>query len=225
MDSEGNQGILILVHGYHRHASDLQTLADAFVSHFQILVPDLPTTRGNLEASRKKLREYLELHGVLQTSRPVHFVCHSLGGLVVRDFLVYYEIPSLQSLIFLGTPHLGSLLARWACWFGMQICHRALLDLLPPGLSIPSPRQGWPDRVALVAGIHNSLWLGRLAYTEQADGRVSLESAWAKSSVKKGHVLAPFPSYTARLQINLNHHEMMHHERMVHMLKDLLGVC
>ncbi|KAK1765234.1 hypothetical protein QBC33DRAFT_495970 [Phialemonium atrogriseum] len=56
--------------------------------------------------------------------RPIIFVCHSLGGLVCEDALVKSKErrePHLQSIIqqtlgiaFLGTPHRGAGLARWA---------------------------------------------------------------------------------------------------------------
>ncbi|RSM17674.1 hypothetical protein CDV31_003444 [Fusarium ambrosium] len=55
--------------------------------------------------------------------RPIIFVCHSLGGLVCQDALVTAKQrpePHLQSIfhqtrgiIFLGTPHHGSSLAKW----------------------------------------------------------------------------------------------------------------
>ncbi|KAJ9134822.1 hypothetical protein NKR19_g8520 [Coniochaeta hoffmannii] len=56
--------------------------------------------------------------------RPIIFVCHSLGGLVCEDALVRSRErhePHLQNILrstrgisFLGTPHHGAGLARWA---------------------------------------------------------------------------------------------------------------
>jgi len=56
--------------------------------------------------------------------RPIIFVCHSLGGLVCQDALVVSRQrpePHLRDIsiltrgiLFLGTPHRGSDLARWA---------------------------------------------------------------------------------------------------------------
>ncbi|KAF8243164.1 hypothetical protein K440DRAFT_614045 [Wilcoxina mikolae CBS 423.85] len=58
--------------------------------------------------------------------RPIIFVCHSLGGIVVKRALIYSSTcnishnPELRSIkvstygiIFLGTPHMGANLARW----------------------------------------------------------------------------------------------------------------
>ncbi|KAH8891923.1 hypothetical protein GQ53DRAFT_746397 [Thozetella sp. PMI_491] len=56
--------------------------------------------------------------------RPIIFVCHSLGGLVCEDALVTSRqrseqhlqniLRSTRGIAFLGTPHHGSGLARWA---------------------------------------------------------------------------------------------------------------
>ncbi|RMD42293.1 hypothetical protein DV735_g2857, partial [Chaetothyriales sp. CBS 134920] len=58
--------------------------------------------------------------------RPIIFICHSLGGLVVKRALIYSRASRHQNLelhrsvyvatygiIFLGTPHTGSDLAKW----------------------------------------------------------------------------------------------------------------
>ncbi|KAI5813225.1 hypothetical protein BZA77DRAFT_322065 [Pyronema omphalodes] len=58
--------------------------------------------------------------------RPIIFVCHSLGGIVVKRALIYSSTcnishnPELRSIkvstygiVFLGTPHMGADLARW----------------------------------------------------------------------------------------------------------------
>lgn len=72
-----------------------------------------------------------ELTTVLQrkkaTNRPIIFVCHSLGGLVVKRALIYSRSIAHQHLehlrsvyistygiLFLGTPHNGLDLAKWA---------------------------------------------------------------------------------------------------------------
>ncbi|KAF9884479.1 hypothetical protein FE257_001740 [Aspergillus nanangensis] len=55
------------------------------------------------------------------TNRPIIFVAHSLGGIVVANAIVdaatnsYGELSScIRGIIFLGTPHKGSNKAKWA---------------------------------------------------------------------------------------------------------------
>ncbi|KAA8642375.1 hypothetical protein EYZ11_009972 [Aspergillus tanneri] len=68
------------------------------------------------------LSSYRENDGT--NERPIIFVCHSLGGLVCEDALftsrqrpephLYNILRSTLGIIFLGTPHHGAGLAKWA---------------------------------------------------------------------------------------------------------------
>ncbi|KAI1170200.1 Alpha/Beta hydrolase protein [Nemania sp. FL0916] len=73
---------------------------------------------GNLLAALATYREEDNTN-----ERPIIFVCHSLGGLVCEDALVTAKdrpahirniLHSTRGIIFLGTPHHGAGLARWA---------------------------------------------------------------------------------------------------------------
>ncbi|KXX73750.1 Nephrocystin-3 [Madurella mycetomatis] len=65
--------------------------------------------------------------------RPIFFVCHSLGGLVCEDALVISQqrteqhlrniFLSTRGIVFLGTPHHGAGLARWAEMFASFLGH------------------------------------------------------------------------------------------------------
>ncbi|KAK5735516.1 hypothetical protein LTR17_008049 [Elasticomyces elasticus] len=65
----------------------------------------------------------LRLTTVLQSKRPLFFVAHSLGGLVVEDMLLSSKnsaedhlrnlLESTEGICFMGTPHCGSQLADW----------------------------------------------------------------------------------------------------------------
>ncbi|OAL38649.1 hypothetical protein AYO20_01855 [Fonsecaea nubica] len=73
------------------------------------------------------------------TERPIIFVCHSLGGLVVKRCLIYCQsirrhqhterlrsiYVSTYGILFLGTPHNGSDLAKWGSLLE-KICAVAL---------------------------------------------------------------------------------------------------
>lgn len=76
----------------------------------------------------------------------VHFVCHSLGGLVVRHLLAREPDLPVGRVVTLGTPHTGSRIARrLAHWrLGRTLLGHSL-DLglggvgLPPPLTVPRP--------------------------------------------------------------------------------------
>jgi Alpha/beta hydrolase family len=67
--------------------------------------------------ARSALKEHLGVDGVNQC-RKLLFVCHSLGGILVRYFLVTEEAELVQQnkeigLVLLGSPSLGSRYANW----------------------------------------------------------------------------------------------------------------
>lgn len=69
----------------------------------------------------KNVLDYLELHGFGQ--RPIGFVCHSLGGLVVKQALRHAKefgnknwkpiVEQTRFIEFLATPHSGADIANW----------------------------------------------------------------------------------------------------------------
>lgn len=72
------------------------------------------------------------------TERPIIWVCHSLGGLVVKRCLIYAKsvrhahterlrsiYVSTYGILFLGTPHNGSDLAKWGTLL-QSICSAVL---------------------------------------------------------------------------------------------------
>ncbi|KAI9710443.1 MAG: hypothetical protein M1812_007411 [Candelaria pacifica] len=97
----------ILTWGYNANVTALlgATSSDRILNHAQTLVAQLEADRSLENASR----------------RPVVFVCHSLGGIIVKKALAYSasrtskHIKHLHSIyvstyaiLFLGTPHNGS---------------------------------------------------------------------------------------------------------------------
>ena len=76
------------------------------------------------------LREICSVRSMRERSRPILFVCHSMGGLVAREAMVRLKhYPSefggltLQQcgLLFLATPHYGTTQAEWNSFF-LSVC-------------------------------------------------------------------------------------------------------
>jgi len=102
----------ILVYGYDADVTSFKggTSKDKIHNHAETLVQRLSANRSLEDA----------------TERPIIFICHSLGGLVVKRALSYsFNVNnsnleqqrsiyvSTYGVVFLGTPHNGSDLAKW----------------------------------------------------------------------------------------------------------------
>ncbi|KAJ5493140.1 hypothetical protein N7539_001886 [Penicillium diatomitis] len=114
----------ILTYGYNANVVAFTDGAsrDSVVSHAETLASSL--------AANRNLRSC--------PNRPIIFICHSLGGLVVKRALIYSRSVSNEKtehlrsvyvstfgILFLGTPHNGSDMAKWGLLL-QKICTAVL---------------------------------------------------------------------------------------------------
>ncbi|CAG7985244.1 unnamed protein product [Penicillium salamii] len=114
----------ILTYGYNANVTAFTdgVSRDTVVSHAETLASSLAANRNLRNA----------------TNRPIVFICHSLGGLVVKRALIYSRSLSNEKtehlrsvyvstfgILFLGTPHNGSDIAKWGLLLN-NICNAVL---------------------------------------------------------------------------------------------------
>ncbi|KAJ5103665.1 hypothetical protein N7532_004194 [Penicillium argentinense] len=124
----------ILSYGYNANVTAFTdgTSRDSIVSHAETLASNL--------AANRNLRSCAD--------RPIIFVCHSLGGLVVKRALIYSRsllnektehlrsvYVSTFGILFLGTPHNGSDVAKWGL-----LLHNICNAVLPKKFMEASPQ-------------------------------------------------------------------------------------
>ncbi|KAL4882870.1 hypothetical protein BJY04DRAFT_206782 [Aspergillus karnatakaensis] len=119
-----SRGVRILTYGYNANVTSFTDGAskDKIHHHSETLAAQLAANRTIKNC----------------TDRPIIFVCHSLGGLVVKRALIYSrsltneKVEHLRSIyvstygiLFLGTPHNGSEVAKWGLLL-QNICSAVL---------------------------------------------------------------------------------------------------
>lgn len=101
---------VILLHGLHMHAWAMKPLANYLKKQqFSTYCFGYYSMWQDLPSHSKRLNQWLSQHFSMDT--PLYLVGHSLGGLVIRDFLHRYPDWQVQRCVTLGTPHNGSLSA------------------------------------------------------------------------------------------------------------------
>ena len=137
-------------------------------------------------ASRRKALEQLaeDIHPAIEgfaagIEGSIHFVGHSMGGLLARAYLARYRPKRLGRVVMLGTPNSGSEIAdrlknvrAYRAWFGpagQQLITRrdAALDAILPPVDYP---------VGIIAGNRSVYPISSAFLPKPHDGRVSVEN-------------------------------------------------
>ena len=127
-----------------------------------------------IAATTRDLAAYLEDKGVaIGGDRPVHFVGHSMGGLVARAFLIQHRAEWASGtgrFVQLGTPNWGSFAMPLAVW-GEERVVRALAladvfhdeeEILDTIASFPGVLELFPSPERLLPGHHGGRTLAAL---------------------------------------------------------------
>ncbi len=174
--SASERDIVVVVHGLGRSKSAMWLLAS------RIEEAGYRVARVGYSSLRQTPEEILDdiagqiaacCHG---TSPNVHFVGHSLGGLLIRAYLAEHRIANLGRVVLIGTPNTGSEIVdnlghKW--WFRVLGPMARGLGTSPD--SFPGTI-GEPDYpVGVIAGVRNGRVNEDLLPGED-DGLVTVES-------------------------------------------------
>ena len=173
---------MILLHGLARTSGSLRLLADALErAGYVVANIDYPSRAQPVEQlASDAVSAGLEAC-LAERATAVHFVTHSLGGILVRFYLAWNELPVLGRVVMLSPPNRGSeaadRLKDWPLyrWFNG-----------PAGQQLVTGPEGLPGRlgkvdypVGIITGNRYSVvdsWLAD-AFTGPHDGKVSVDRA------------------------------------------------
>lgn len=174
------KGCVVLVHGYLRQGFNMRYLARGLKeTGYATLSPTLPTVFGNVATCSTALASFLESNHPVAV--PVHFVGHSMGGLIIRHYLSLRNIPNLGRVVLIGVPNGGSAQSRCVMKKFPPLRHLspALQDLAEPGPRIGSPLNMPPPEIGIIAGTDSKLFPAQFLCKPKGenDGRVTTTSA------------------------------------------------
>lgn len=101
---------VILLHGMGRSQRSMATMAGCLSNiGYRVVNLDYPSTDASIEVlSDGIVAETVEHWRMKRPASPIHFVTHSLGGIIVRQYLQAHLLPPGSRVVMLSPPNQGS---------------------------------------------------------------------------------------------------------------------
>lgn len=173
------QGGVVLLHGIARTSRSFHKMQRALAAAgFATLNLDYPSRRKPLALLAADIHPAITqfIGGI---DGPIHFVAHSMGGLLTRVYLATYSMPRLGRVVMLGTPNGGSEVADslkdfalYRAYFGpagqqLTTARNRATEALLPAIDYP---------VGIIAGSRSIDPISSALLPKPNDGRVSVQN-------------------------------------------------
>ena len=177
MTSTAHASCVILLHGLARTSSSMTAIEERLLEQGYGVINDGYLSR---DASIEELAEIAIAPAIQKCNDydEINFVTHSLGGILVRQYLSRHEIPKLKHVVMLGPPNQGSeVVDKLNKVPGFQFINGdAGLQLGTGELSVPNKLGPANFDVGIIAGTQSINLILSTFIPGVDDGKVSIES-------------------------------------------------
>jgi triacylglycerol lipase len=178
--SAAGSDYVILLHGLGRTPLSMKRIEWTLrKQNYRVINVSYPSTRVSVQDAADHWLDDVLKTRVTDGSAKIHFVAHSLGGIVLRQYLANHEIPNLGRVVMLAPPNHGSELAD-------RLRNNCLYRLAtgPAGQQLGTSEASVPNRLGpidfelgVIAGDRSLNALFSSWIPGPDDGKVSVRSA------------------------------------------------
>ena len=145
---------VVLLHGILRSYYDMVLLGHRLEKEgYEVINLSYPSREKTIEELRDYVHEQLSLRAEFNTASKVHFVTHSMGGLIARHLLHTHRPANLGRVVMLSPPNQGSEFADYMLSYPtLKSVYEKLFG--PAGRQLTADfNHGIPDSVDYPVGI------------------------------------------------------------------------
>lgn len=177
--SQAKEGV-ILLHGLCRNHSSMNKMEDRLSAEgYQVYNASYPSRTASIEKLSKSTIEKALKELSLKKCHKIHFVTHSLGGILVRQYFSEHQDPKLGRVVMLGPPNQGSeVVDSLKHWKTFQKLNG------PAGGELGTGKNSTPNKLGkvqfelgVIAGNKSINWINSSIIPGADDGKVSTERA------------------------------------------------
>jgi triacylglycerol lipase len=172
--------IVVLLHGLARTSRSMAHIEQALIAAgYAVASLQYPSRQKTVQQIADEDLAPLILK--CQTNRPVriHFVAHSLGNIILRQYFTNHTLTNAGRIVMLGPPNQGSEVVDKLGRFTLfdWVNGPAGQQLGTSSNSLPSRLPAPPVEVGVIAGTRSINWLLSALIPGRDDGKVSVERA------------------------------------------------
>lgn len=174
-------GCVVLLHGLARSSSSMLRMERALLNAgYGTIRIDYPSRAARIRnLANRALREALRAAGEIDDGAPIHFVTHSMGGILLRAYLEEHEVDRFGRAVLLAPPNRGSeVVDRLRKVPGFKLLNGpAGLELGTDSGSVPATLGEVDPSFGVIAGCRSVNPILSLMMPKPNDGKVTVDSA------------------------------------------------
>lgn len=169
---------VVLLHGLARTSGSMSSLEEFLSGHgYQVLNIGYPSRKRPISELAEIIRD--EVVSKTKDAGKIHFVTHSMGGIILRYMQQNSPLPNIGRVVMLSPPNHGSEIvdALGELWLFQLINGPAGRQLGTDGNSVPKQLSKVDFELGVITGDRSINWINSLIIPGKDDGKVSIESA------------------------------------------------